>query len=112
MQPEYPDELRRNLGRNVAAVKGRGRISRNAFAAGVALVIMGYVMIAIATSLQFAVLSFAGLGIVHLGSGFALVGVFGILLFRVFGYVWIREELHDAAMIELCRQARSDPRRG
>ena len=34
----------------------------------------------------------------------AVVGAIGLFLFRGFGYVWARHDLHDAAIMELSLQ--------
>ena len=42
-----------------------------------------------------------GFGLVVVGVILAIVGAVGLFLFHGFGYVWARNDLHDAAIMEL-----------
>jgi hypothetical protein len=45
-----------------------------------------------------------GIGLVFLGAILAIFGAVGLFLFHGVGYVWARNDLHDAAILELSLQ--------
>jgi hypothetical protein len=109
---EQMTELRKTLGGKVATMKRRVRHSRNLCVAGVLLFVIGYVLLLSMLGRagqpgnpgQPSLVWATGFGLVVVGAILALVGAVGLFLFHGFGYVWARNDLHDAAILELSLQ--------
>lgn len=99
-------ELRKSLEQTVTKMKQRGRRAQFVCAAAIVLMILGYVIIAIAAGGHQTInwLAKTGFAVLILGAILAVVGAVGLFLFRGFGYVWARHDLHDAAIMELSLQ--------
>ena len=102
-------ESRKTLEGKVATMKRQVRCSRNLCAAGVLLFVIGYVLVLSTlghasqpgNSGQPTVVAATAFGLVVVGAILAIVGAVGLFLFHGFGYVWARNDLHDAAIMEL-----------
>jgi len=108
---EQPSEermtgLRKSLERKVTKMTQRGRHSQYVFVAAIVLLVLGYVMVAVAAGgrQQIAWLTVTGFSVLIFGAILAVIGAIGLFLFRGFGYVWARHDLHDAAIMELYLQ--------
>jgi hypothetical protein len=109
---EQMTELRKTLEGKVATMKRRVRHSRTLCVAGIVLFVIGYILLfsmlgrpgqpgnpgqpSLATATAF--------GLVVVGAILAIFGFVGLFLFHGFGYVWARNDLHDAAIMELSLQ--------
>ena len=106
---EQMTELRKTLEGKVATMKRRVRRSRNLCAAGVLFFVVGYVLVLSTLGHasqpgnpgQPSLVWATGFGLVVVGVILAIVGAVGLFLFHGFGYVWARNDLHDAAIMEL-----------
>jgi hypothetical protein len=109
---EQMTELRKTLEGKVATMKRRVRHSRNLCAAGVLLFVIGYVLVLSTFGHagqpgnpgQPTVVAATAFCLVVVGAILAIVGAVGLFLFHGFGYVWARNDLHDAAIMELSLQ--------
>jgi hypothetical protein len=107
---EQMTELRKTLAEKVVTLKRRVRNSRNLCVAGVLLFVVGYVLLLSMFGRQPGnpgqpnLVTATAFGLVFLGAILALVGAVGLFLFHGFGYVWARNDLHDAAIMELSLQ--------
>lgn len=106
---EKMTELRKTLEGKVATMKRRVRRSRNLCAAGVLLFVIGYVLVLSTLGHagqpgnpgQPTVVAATAIGLLVVGAILAIVGAVGLFLFHGFGYVWARNDLQDAAIMEL-----------
>jgi hypothetical protein len=109
---EQMTELRKSLAGKVATMKRRVRHSRNLCVAGVLLFVIGYVLLLSMVGRagqpgnpgQPNLVTATGFGLVVVGAILAIFGAVGLFLFHGFGYVWARNDLHDAAIMELSLQ--------
>jgi hypothetical protein len=98
--------FRRNLGDKVTAMKRGARRSRYFLIGGFVLFAIGYALVAVAARGQQNIqwLTATGISIVVVGALVAVGGAVGLLINRGFGYVWARQDLHDAGLMELSLQ--------
>jgi hypothetical protein len=109
---EQMTELRKTLAGKVATMKGRVRHSRNLCVAGIVLLVLGYVLLLSMLGHhgqpgnpgQPSLVGATGIGLVFLGAILAIFGAVGLFLFHGVGYVWARNDLNDAAIMELSLQ--------
>jgi hypothetical protein len=109
---EQMSELRKTLAGKVGTMKRRVRHSRNLCVAGVLLFVIGYVFLLsmfgragqLGNPGQPSLVTTIAFGLVVVGAILAIVGAVGLFLFHGFGYVWARNDLHDAAIMELSVQ--------
>jgi hypothetical protein len=107
---EQMTELRKTLSGKVATMKRRVRHSRNLCVAGVLLFVFGYVLLLSMFGRQPGnpgqpnLVTATAFGLVVVGAILAILGAVGLFLFHGFGYVWARNDLHDAAIMELSLQ--------
>jgi hypothetical protein len=109
---EQMTELRKSLEGKVATMKGRVRRSRNLCVAGVLLFVIGYVLVLSTLGRagqpgnpgQPTVVAATALGLVVVGAILAILGAVGLFLFHGLGYVWARNDMQDAAIMELSHQ--------
>jgi hypothetical protein len=107
---EQMTELRKTLGGKVATMKRRVHHSRNLCVAGVLLFVIGYVLLLSMFGRQPGnpgqpnLVTTIAFSLVVVGAILAIVGAVGLFLFHGFGYVWARNDLHDAAIMELSLQ--------
>jgi hypothetical protein len=107
---EQMTELRKTLSEKVASMKRRVRHSRNLCVAGVLLFVIGYVLLLSMFGRQPgnpgqpSLVTVTAFGLVVVGAILAILGAVGLFLFHGFGYVWARNDLHDAAIMELSLQ--------
>jgi hypothetical protein len=109
---EQMSELRKTLAGKVGTMKRRTRHSRNLCVAGVLLFVIGYVLLLSMSGRagqpgnpgQPGLVTTIAFGLVVVGAILAIIGAVGLFLFHGFGYVWARNDLHDAAIMELSLQ--------
>lgn len=99
-------ELRKCLGQKVTRMKQSGRRSRYVCMTAAILMILGYIIIAIAASSrhEIAWLTVTGISLLISGAFLMIVGCVGLFRFGGFGYVWARHDFQDAAVMELSLQ--------
>jgi hypothetical protein len=106
---EQMTELRKTLAGKVATMKRRVRHSRNLCAAGVLLFVIGYVLLLSTLGHpaqpgnpgQPNFVTVTAIGLIVVGAILAILGAVVLFLFHGFGYVWARNDLQDAALMEL-----------
>jgi hypothetical protein len=101
---EQMSRLRRGIEQRITTMKARSRYALLIAGAGVLLCVAGYAMVALAASghLNGAWLEALGTGGLIVGAVLMVVGAIGRLLGGGgFGYVWARQDLHDAALLDL-----------
>lgn len=103
---ERMTEWRQSLERKVTRMKQRGRHSQYVCIAAIVLLALGYLMVAVAAGGRQNIdwLTAAGFSVLMVGAILAIIGAIGLFLYRGFGYVWARHDLHDAAIMELSLQ--------
>jgi hypothetical protein len=108
---EQPSEeqmsgLRTSLEQRITTMKARSRYALLVGGSGVLLCVAGYAMVARAAGgrLNSAWVETLGVGSLIVGAVLVVVGAMGRLLGGGFGYVWARQDLHDAALVELAVQ--------
>lgn len=103
---EQMTQLRKSLEHKVTTMKHRARFARHSMIAGIVLFALGYAFVAITSGGQqnVAWLTRTGIGILIAGAIVIVAGAVGLFMFRGFGYVWARHDLHDAAVMELSLQ--------
>ena len=109
---EQMTELRKTLAGKVATMKRRVHHSRTVCVAGVLFLVIGYVLLFSMLGRpgqpgnpgQPTFLAATGFIFMWLGTILALFGAIGLFLFHGFGYVWARNDLHDATIMELSVQ--------
>ena len=100
-------EVRQSLAAKVATMKRRARLSRNACVLGALMFLVGCeisVLLNNSIHQDLAWLPAASSGVVIVGAILVAVGAVGLVIFQGFGYVWARDDLHDAALMELSLQ--------
>ena len=109
---EQMTELRKTLAGKVATMKRRVHHSRSVCVAGVLFLVIGYVLLLSMVGHpaqpgnpgQPNLVTATGFGLVALGGILTVFGAVGLFLFHGFGYVWARNDLNDAAIMELSLQ--------
>jgi hypothetical protein len=99
-------ELRKALEHKVLGMKRNGRLAQYVFFAGIAAVALGVALIVVADDGYQGItwLLRTGFAILITGAVTIVSGAIGLFVFRGFGYVWARHDLHDAAILELASQ--------
>jgi hypothetical protein len=98
---ETMSQVRRSLQEKVTSMKNRGRRSRAVFMIALAVLGLGFLLAFVGDSRNADSLTTAGVVLAIVGGITAIVGAIGMVLNQGFGYVWARNDLHDAAIMEL-----------
>ena len=109
---EQMTELRKTLAGKVATMKRRVHHSRTVCVAGVLCFVVGYVLLLSTVGHpaqpgnpgQPTLVAATGFILVAVGAIFTVFGAVGLFLFHGLGYVWARNDLNDAAIMELSLQ--------
>jgi hypothetical protein len=104
---EQMSELRKTLAAKVGAMMRRVRYSRTVCVVGILLFVVGRFFPMTPNPVnpgQPTFLAATGFILMWLGTILALFGAIGLFLFHGFGYVWARNDMQDAALMELTLQ--------
>lgn len=98
--------FRKNLEQKVIVMKHRTKRSQYILIGGFVLFAAGYSLVAIAARGQQDIhwLTVTGFGALIAGALVAVGGAIGLFINHGFGYVWTRQDLHDASLMELSLQ--------